>query len=800
MTYLHNLAKRISSRLALLTAAAAILSCEQGVTSDLLTPIGGSGEEPAYLGLSVSPRDQSINVGDSLQLHAWGHMPGGDTIAASVKWVTSGGTINPSGWFNATAAGTFQVRAISQTRRGLEDSVAVTVRLSEAPIARIVRIDASPDSFAASPGATQAMQVVAQLSDGSQQVVTGQWTATGGTITPSGTFTAGQAPGDFQAIVSVQDANGQLVTDSVRIRIAAPAATLTQLSVTPAQPTAIAGTAIQFAASGSWSDGSSVKPAVTWSASGGSVDAAGLYRAGTIAGHFSVTATAQQGGRAATSQVTIIGLRLTALVLTPKSTTLQAGGSVQFAAATAWNDGLSHPSSLSYSTTGGTITSSGLYRAGGAVGSFLVIVTCTCGPADTAHVTVQGNAAPVPVLQQLILTPSAVSLAPGGTQQFTAAGTWSDGSTAMPAATYSVTGGTMTSDGRYTAGLTPGEFQVIAQQTGGTKADTSTVAINATTLRQLASARGFQIGAAVRDTAFSRDAAYRQVLATQYNSIVPEDATDFWPIHPGPNQYSFAAADALVSFAQANGMTIHGHSLVWYSWIPTWVTAGGYSDAQIRDILRDHIMTVVGRYRGKIASWDVANEVIDNQQCCSLQRSFWLDRLGPEYIDSAFVWAHRADPAAKLYLDDYATELINPKSNALLALAVALKSRGVPIDGVGFQSHILHVFPAPTSAQIQANFARFANAGFGIRITEMDVDVSDAGSTTTLASQGATYAAVLDACLRVPRCTELTTWGFTDRFNWVPQQFPGFGRAMPFDANYRPKPAFDSLRVRLGNP
>jgi len=496
---------------------------------------------------------------------------------------------------------------------------------------------------------------------------------------------------------------------------------------------------------------------------------------------------------------------LQAISLRPGSITLAPGATSQFAVTGTRIDGSSTTPAVSYSATGGTITAAGLYTAGSAPGTFGVIATQQAGTkADTAAVTVS---VPTSTLTQLVLSPGSITLAPGGTSQFAVTGTWSDGSTTVPAVSYSATGGTITTAGLYTAGTTPGSFRVIATQQGGTKADTSTVTISAapSTLRILATARNFAIGAAVRDSAFRLDAQYRQTLATQYNSIVPEDATDFWPIHPGPTQYSFAAADSLVAFAQANGMAFHGHHLAWFQWIPTWVTAGGYTDAQLRAILKDHITTVVGRYAGKAVSWDVVNEVIDDAGCwqnnCGLQPSFWMIHLGPEYIDSAFVWAHRADPAAKLYINDYRTETINNKSDTLLGLARALKARGLPIDGVGFQMHLLgQSTPWPTSAQVQANFQRFADAGFDIRITEMDVAIPDAGGVAVLAAQATVYSDILNACLRVSRCTELTTWGFSDRYNWIPISFPGYGRALPFDVNYQPKPAFSSLLTRLGQP
>ena len=337
-----------------------------------------------------------------------------------------------------------------------------------------------------------------------------------------------------------------------------------------------------------------------------------------------------------------------------------------------------------------------------------------------------------------------------------------------------------------------------------------TVTGSALTLRQLASARGFQIGVAVRDSALSRDAAYAQLLAAQYNSIVPEDATDFWPIHPAPATYNFGPADALMSFAQAHGMTFHGHTLIWGSWIPTWVTSGGYSRDSLFGIMRSHIMTVVGHFRGKAASWDVLNEMLDNWPGTTVKSSFWLDQLGPAYMDSAFVWAHQADPSAKLYIDDYFTEFSSPKADALFALVQGMRSRGVPIDGVGFQIHASTAHPSypdygvyasnPISSDVRSTFARFANAGYDIRITEFDAEVADSAGQAALTKQGQVYRDVLDACLSVSRCKELTTWGMTDKYSWIPGSRPGYGRGLPFDSNYQAKPAFDSLMARMARP
>jgi endo-1,4-beta-xylanase len=332
----------------------------------------------------------------------------------------------------------------------------------------------------------------------------------------------------------------------------------------------------------------------------------------------------------------------------------------------------------------------------------------------------------------------------------------------------------------------------------------------AQTLRALATARGFEIGAAVRDTPFVRDPDYRALLSAQYNSIGTEDATDMYTIFARPMTYDFARADRLVAYAQAQGIPIHGHTLIWGSFIPGWITSGNYSRTQLYTLMRDYITTVVTRYRGKVASWDVLNEMLDNWPGTTVKPSFWLDRMGPAYMDSALVWAHRADPGVGLYVNEYLAEFPGAKSDFFFSLVQGFRARGIPLHGVAFQMHVTAGRPTwpgysiysqnPIGTEFHATLTRFANAGYDIRITELDVEVADSDGPLALEKQGQIYRDVLDGCLRVSRCKELTMWGITDKYHWLPVWRPGFGRALPIDANYQPKPAFDSLLARMGRP
>src|ERR1039458_1324200 len=185
-------------------------------------------------------------------------------------------------------------------------------------------------------------------------------------------------------------------------------------------------------------------------------------------------------------------------------------------------------------------------------------------------------------------------------------------------------------------------------------------------LRDLAAQRLIHIGAAVDPSHFV-ETAYTDTLAREFSQAEPENAMKFGPIHPGPTTYDFAPADAIVAFAQTNGMAVRGHNLVWYNQLPTWVTGGNYTPPQLSAILQEHINTVVGRYAGQIYAWDVINEAFNTDG--TLRSYLWSNApgigvTGTGYIEQALRWAHAADPDALLFYNDYSAEEVNTKSDA----------------------------------------------------------------------------------------------------------------------------------------
>jgi len=315
-------------------------------------------------------------------------------------------------------------------------------------------------------------------------------------------------------------------------------------------------------------------------------------------------------------------------------------------------------------------------------------------------------------------------------------------------------------------------------------------------LRQLADQRGIRFGAAADPSRFS-EAAYATTLSREFNQIEPENAMKFGPIHPGPTTYSFAAADQVVAFARDNKMALRGHVLVWHQQVASWVTSGS-TPAQLSAILQDHITTVAGRYAGQVYAWDVVNEAFNDDG--TMRSTLWYNApgiglTGTGYIEQAFRWARAADPKALLFYNDYNAELSNAKSDAILKMAQDFKTRGVPIDGIGLQMHLTTNIGSLGS--MEANIKRITDLGLEVQITELDVrlpvDASGTATAASLATQAQIYHDIVALCLKFARCTAVQTWGFTDKYSWVPSTFPGTGAALPLDAGYQAKPAYNSI-------
>lgn len=312
-----------------------------------------------------------------------------------------------------------------------------------------------------------------------------------------------------------------------------------------------------------------------------------------------------------------------------------------------------------------------------------------------------------------------------------------------------------------------------------------------TPLRDLAAAQGKVIGTAV--TGSKLTGTYGDLAGGQFSSLTPGNAMKWGTVEPTQGTFDWTEADQIVAFAQAHHQQVRGHTLVWHSQNPGWLTNGTWTPAQLGSLLQNHISTEVGRYKGEITAWDVVNEPFNEDG--TYRSTIWYDGLGSDYIANALTWAHAADPAAKLYINDYNVEGVNAKSTALYDLVKSLKAAGVPIDGVGLQAHLIL---GQVPATLQQNIQRFADLGVDVAITELDVRMALPSDSTKLAQQKADFKSVVAACAAVSRCVNVTVWGFTDSDSWVDSTFPGYGAATPYDANYAPKPAYYGIAEALG--
>ena len=314
----------------------------------------------------------------------------------------------------------------------------------------------------------------------------------------------------------------------------------------------------------------------------------------------------------------------------------------------------------------------------------------------------------------------------------------------------------------------------------------------------------FLVGAALNAAQFSgRDTLGAAIVMAQFNAITPENVLKWESVHPGPRTYDFAAPDRYVAFGERHGMFIVGHTLVWHNQTPRWVFQDSSGNPVSRDTLlarlRDHIHTVVGRYRGRIRGWDVVNEALNEDG--TLRRTPWLTNLGEDYLATAFRFAHEADPGAELYYNDYSLENA-PKRRGALELVKRLRAEGIPITAVGLQGHNRMDWPSP--AQQDSTIDAFAAAGFPVMITELDVDVLPralnpyvGGLPDSLQQALARrYAALFASYLRHRgTVTRVTFWGVTDRDSWL-NNWPVRGRTnypLLFDRDGRPKPAFAAV-------
>ncbi|KJS62675.1 endo-1,4-beta-xylanase [Streptomyces rubellomurinus] len=324
----------------------------------------------------------------------------------------------------------------------------------------------------------------------------------------------------------------------------------------------------------------------------------------------------------------------------------------------------------------------------------------------------------------------------------------------------------------------------------GALAATSPAAAAGTTLKAAAEANGRYFGTALEggDLGAPGETA---VAAAQFDMLTPANEMKWDTIEPSPGAYNFGPGDRIVQFAKSHGMRVRGHNLVWQNQLPSW--AANLPLNQVRSAMESHITAEATHYKGQVYAWDVINEPFNGDG--SYVQDVFYRAMGEGYFADALRTAHAADPGAKLYINDYNIEGVNAKSDALYRLARSLLAQGVPLGGIGLESHfVLGQVPA----DLQANIQRFANLGLDVAVTELDDRIQLPASGAALQQQAADYAAVVKACTAVSRCVGVSQWGVDDAHSWIPGTFPGTGAATMYDGNDQPKPAYYAALSALG--
>lgn len=316
------------------------------------------------------------------------------------------------------------------------------------------------------------------------------------------------------------------------------------------------------------------------------------------------------------------------------------------------------------------------------------------------------------------------------------------------------------------------------------------------TLREAGARARVRVGATL-EAAEAADPAYSATLAREFDALTPENALKMYAVQDERGRWTFDDADRVVDFADAHGMAVRGHTLVWSQdqYTPAWVRA--ITDpTELRVVTEEHIETVMARYRGRIHRWDVVNEPLASFGT-GPSGSVWDDVLGPGWVADAFRHAHAVDPTAELWLNEYGTDWVPGKHEALLALVRDLVDAGVPVQGVGLQTHRPSV-QGPDPAVFERQLRDFAALGLKVAVTELDVVTSPA-DPQALGAQADAYGRVVAACLAVAACEEVTVWGVTDANTWLDGLglFPTPTRPLLFDASYQPKPAYGRVRDLL---
>ena len=302
----------------------------------------------------------------------------------------------------------------------------------------------------------------------------------------------------------------------------------------------------------------------------------------------------------------------------------------------------------------------------------------------------------------------------------------------------------------------------------------------------------FSVGMITRSSYVNGGGKHVELLKQEFNNLTSEYEMKMNVMYPSDGNYDFTAADAIVNFAQTNNMDVHGHALIWHSATPDWVKNFSGSDSEFEAMVEDYITTVVTRYKGKVRSWDVVNEALEDGSGHPLRNSVFRQKMGDDYVKKCFQFARNADPDCLLFYNDYNMAASSSKRAAMFSLVDGL---GDLADGIGAQMHIS--YNGPSKSEIQAVADGTVSRGKLLHFAELDIRANPNNDQTILTSQRADeqkakFKEVVEIYNAIPLDNKfaLTTWGLRDSESWLINFWGHIDWPLMFDDNYDKKPAY----------
>ena len=331
--------------------------------------------------------------------------------------------------------------------------------------------------------------------------------------------------------------------------------------------------------------------------------------------------------------------------------------------------------------------------------------------------------------------------------------------------------------GAVAAAIAPGvPHAVPASPPVGRRAALAAALQRSDSLAAHAARLGILFGTSVTMLALDRDPSYARAVANECSILVPEYVLKPYFTRSQPDSFTFAAADRVAEFAFAHGMAFRGHTLVWGDAVPAWVPSTLTNTEAIREELLLEVTEPCRHFRGQVDSWDVLNEVINvpDGQADGLRKTFWQQKLGPDYIPLALTAARQSDPDAVLVLNEFGIEADGPeydvKRKALLDLLRSLRRNNVPLDALGLQAHLSDPVKAPIAPAVLDRFLSSVSE-LGLKILVTELDVNDKRMAADLDARDGTVARVagdfLTTVLRHPGVTSVVVWGLSDKYSWI---------------------------------